>query len=87
MQYAGEGPNEEGGWKGGGWRLGEADLSQSERNVQPTQEANEASRQPSNGIQMTAQFFSGMYSLGDAPVRSTSAPPKLDSSTLFAYHV
>jgi hypothetical protein len=33
---------------------------------------------------MTAQFYAGVY---DAPARSTSAPPKLDSSTLFAYHV
>ena len=36
---------------------------------------------------MTAQFFSGMYGLSDAPARAASAPPKLDSSTLFAYHV
>jgi len=33
---------------------------------------------------MTAQYSAGMY---EAPARSTSAPPKLDSSTLFAYHV
>lgn len=36
---------------------------------------------------MTApQFFSGLYG-SDAPARAASAPPKLDSSTLFAYHV